>query len=137
MQPILNISAYRFVPLHDLPALRTRLRDAAAALALKGTVLLAEEGINLFLAGAPERYGEYLAEIHRRDEAVRDVAIDLLEPGGARLRCVEGVGEARTRAMDGSRIMYAGPRSVPNRPRTRVARDTVSLGLAVDVTTAS
>jgi len=58
--PVLNISAYRFVPLDELPTLRTRLHDAAAALGLKGTVLLAEEGINLFLAGAPEAVESWL-----------------------------------------------------------------------------
>ena len=63
MTTILNISAYRFVPLDDLPALRTRLHDAAAALGLKGTVLLAEEGINLFLAGAPESVEAWLAQL--------------------------------------------------------------------------
>ena len=50
---ILNISAYRFVTLNELPALRERLFAHAQGLGLKGTVLLAEEGINLFLAGAP------------------------------------------------------------------------------------
>lgn len=49
--PILNVSTYRFVPLDDLPALRGRLLAEAEARGLKGTVLLAEEGINLFLAG--------------------------------------------------------------------------------------
>jgi UPF0176 protein len=58
--PILNISAYRFVPLDDLAALRARLHDAAAASGLKGTVLLAEEGINLFLAGAPDAVDRWL-----------------------------------------------------------------------------
>lgn len=53
LQPILNISAYRFVPLTDLLTLRESIRSQAAALQLRGTVLLAEEGINLFLAGAP------------------------------------------------------------------------------------
>ncbi|WP_234413620.1 sulfurtransferase [Ideonella sp. A 288] len=49
--PVLNVSTYRFVPLDDLPALRERLHADALARGLKGTVLLAEEGINLFLAG--------------------------------------------------------------------------------------
>jgi UPF0176 protein len=52
---ILNISAYKFVPLPDAPALRELLLLRANALELKGTILLAEEGINLFLAG-PEWY---------------------------------------------------------------------------------
>ena len=51
MPRTLNISAYLFVPLDGLPALRERLFSAATAAGLKGTVLLAEEGINLFLAG--------------------------------------------------------------------------------------
>ena len=48
---VLNVSSYRFVPLDDLEGLRLRLHERAAAAGLKGTVLLAEEGINLFLAG--------------------------------------------------------------------------------------
>ncbi|MFL6682373.1 MAG: sulfurtransferase, partial [Burkholderiaceae bacterium] len=47
----LNISTYRFVALHDLPALRDRLEASAVASGLKGTLLLAHEGINLFMAG--------------------------------------------------------------------------------------
>ncbi len=58
---ILNISAYRFTPLAELPALRERLWQAAQARVLKGTVLLAEEGINLFLAGPPDLVQEWLA----------------------------------------------------------------------------
>ena len=49
--PFLNISTYRFVALDDLPALRDRLEASAAAAGLKGTLLLAHEGINLFMAG--------------------------------------------------------------------------------------
>ncbi|RDI96918.1 sulfurtransferase [Dyella solisilvae] len=51
---IINLSAYRFVGLDDLPALRERIHARCEALALKGTILLAPEGINLFLAGAQE-----------------------------------------------------------------------------------
>ncbi len=53
MLPILNISAYRFVAIDDASSLRARIHAQATGHALKGTVLLAEEGINLFLAGAP------------------------------------------------------------------------------------
>ncbi len=48
---VLNASAYLFVPLHDAVALRQPLHAKAAQAGLKGTVLLAEEGINLVLAG--------------------------------------------------------------------------------------
>lgn len=51
---VLNVSAYAFVALDDTALLRASLRTEAAARGLKGTVLLAEEGINLFLAGAPD-----------------------------------------------------------------------------------
>ena len=51
MTTTLNVSSYRFVPLDDLPALQATLRERADARGLKGTVLLAPEGINLFLAG--------------------------------------------------------------------------------------
>ncbi|MBO9686242.1 sulfurtransferase [Roseateles chitosanitabidus] len=48
---VLNISCYLFVGIDDPHALRERLHEHASALGLKGTVLIAEEGINLFLAG--------------------------------------------------------------------------------------
>ena len=51
MPDILNISCYKFTPLPDADALQPVLLARANALALKGTVLLAEEGINFFLAG--------------------------------------------------------------------------------------
>ena len=59
--PILNIASYRFVPLSSLPALRQHLFDAAQAHGLKGTVLLAEEGINLCLAGPAAGVAAWLA----------------------------------------------------------------------------
>ncbi|WP_077002847.1 sulfurtransferase [Variovorax sp. KK3] len=52
MQEILNIAAYRFVAIDDGEALREALRSRTHALALKGTILLAPEGINMFVAGA-------------------------------------------------------------------------------------
>ena len=51
MPAVLNISAYRFTAIHDPVTLRPVLRARAEAANLKGTILLAEEGINLFLAG--------------------------------------------------------------------------------------
>lgn len=61
--PILNISCYLFVSLTDAPALRDRLHARAEALHLKGTVLIAEEGINLFLAGPAEAVNAWVAEL--------------------------------------------------------------------------
>ena len=58
--PVLNISAYRFVVLDDVDALRAQIHAQAASRGLKGTVLLAEEGINLFLAGPPEAVRDFV-----------------------------------------------------------------------------
>lgn len=48
---ILNIAAYRFVPIDDPGSLADQLRSLAASHALRGTVLVAPEGINIVLAG--------------------------------------------------------------------------------------
>ncbi len=64
MNTILNISAYKFVPLPDAPALREVLLARATALQLKGTILLAEEGINLFLAAPAEAVRSFIAQLH-------------------------------------------------------------------------
>jgi len=50
-KPVLNISAYLFVVLDDPEAVRVRVTSIADAHALLGTVLIAHEGINLFVAG--------------------------------------------------------------------------------------
>jgi UPF0176 protein len=64
---ILNISAYKFVGLDDLDSLRARIVERCEALALKGTILLAPEGINLFLAAPREPVETFLAWL--RDDA--------------------------------------------------------------------
>lgn len=51
---IVNISAYKFVTLEDRETLRPALLAECQARELKGTVLLAPEGINIFLAGTRE-----------------------------------------------------------------------------------
>ena len=60
---ILNIAAYRFVALERLPQLRDAMKSRCQALGLKGTVLIAEEGINLFLAGAAGNVEAFLADL--------------------------------------------------------------------------
>ncbi len=47
----LNIAAYHFADIADVPALADAVRSRAEALGLFGSVLVAGEGINLFLAG--------------------------------------------------------------------------------------
>lgn len=63
MNSVLNISAYRFVGIADPAALRDRLAQRAAALGLLGTILIAGEGINLFLAGASGAVAAFLEDL--------------------------------------------------------------------------
>jgi UPF0176 protein len=63
MTSVTNISAYQFVPLADLPALRKRLLDKCNAWGLKGTILISPEGINVFVAGGGEEIEQLLTEI--------------------------------------------------------------------------
>ena len=58
---ILNIAAYLFVAIDDADALATRLRERAEADALRGSVLVTPEGINLFLAGDESALRGFLA----------------------------------------------------------------------------
>jgi UPF0176 protein len=51
--PCLNLAAYRFNPIPDPQAVRTLLLDAGNAVGVKGTILVAPEGLNVFLAGTP------------------------------------------------------------------------------------
>ena len=61
MPAILNIATYRFVAIHDPAALKATLLPRAQALDVKGTILLAPEGINAFLAGAETAVRSFLA----------------------------------------------------------------------------
>ena len=65
MPSVLNVSAYLFTRIDDPQSLRTVLRDRAMSAGLKGTILLAEEGINLFLAGATEPLRGFVDELRR------------------------------------------------------------------------
>jgi UPF0176 protein len=66
MPSIINIAAYKFVALEDPASLRPELLEQATALKLKGTILLAREGINLFLAGSREAIDTFLADLRAR-----------------------------------------------------------------------
>ena len=73
MNTILNISAYKFVSLPDAEDLRTLLLARALAQQLKGTILLASEGINLFLAGPGEAVHSFVDDL-RLDARFADLA---------------------------------------------------------------
>ena len=67
MNPILNISAYLFTPLASPEAWRDQCRDQATSRQLKGTILLAPEGINLFLAGTEEQVEGFLQWLRQQN----------------------------------------------------------------------
>ena len=60
---IQSIAAYRFTRVADPHALAAQLRTWAETGALRGTVLVAEEGLNLFLAGETSAIDEFLANL--------------------------------------------------------------------------
>jgi UPF0176 protein len=70
---VLNISSYKFVPLPDAAALREVLLARAQALQLRGTILLAEEGINLFLAGPADDVRSFVSQL-QQDPRFADIA---------------------------------------------------------------
>lgn len=65
MADITNISSYQFARLSDLKPLRESLLRECRELGLKGTILLSEEGINLFLAGPRAAIETILDRIRR------------------------------------------------------------------------
>jgi UPF0176 protein len=60
---IVNIAAYKFLPLTDLRSRRSRLQSLCKHANLKGTILLSHEGINLFVAGEAPGIDALLAEL--------------------------------------------------------------------------
>jgi UPF0176 protein len=62
---ILVAAFYRFAALDDLPALRKELQDLAAAAAVRGTILLAAEGVNGTIAGPEAGVKTVLARLRR------------------------------------------------------------------------
>lgn len=72
MTQITNIAAYKFVPLDKLQERRLALLAYTQENALKGTVLLTPEGINLFLAGTQENIEHFLYWL-REDPAFVDL----------------------------------------------------------------
>ncbi|MCY1717017.1 sulfurtransferase [Microbacterium sp. SL62] len=63
MASVLNVSAYLFTRIDDPASLRAALRARAAEAGLRGTILLAEEGINLFLAGGADEVRGFVDDL--------------------------------------------------------------------------
>ncbi len=61
--PVLNFATYRFVPLEAPEPVRDWLRSISEKHAVKGTILLAHEGINLFVAAQETNALAWLAEL--------------------------------------------------------------------------
>ena len=71
--PITIASFYKFTRIDDPHALRTTLLAALAAHALRGTILLAHEGINATISGTPAAMAAFLALL-RADPRFADLA---------------------------------------------------------------
>ena len=71
---IKNIAGYRFVDLDDRDALQSSLRSLCVDLGLKGTVLLAPEGINFFLAGRSTSIDGFI-DVLEKDERFTDIPL--------------------------------------------------------------
>ena len=73
MSAFQNLRAYRFVTLQEPERWRAAIQTRACALGLKGTVLLAEEGINLCLSGTRPALEDFVAWL-RADALFADLA---------------------------------------------------------------
>lgn len=74
MTHIINIAAYKFVSLENLEERRLAMLEQTQAQALKGTILLTPEGINLFLAGTQENIDQFLVWL-RQDPAFTNIEV--------------------------------------------------------------
>ena len=61
---IANTAAYHFTPIDDPQTLADQLLESARSHELRGTILVAGEGVNLFLAGAEEGIEAFYAAMH-------------------------------------------------------------------------
>ena len=69
-----NIAAYKFVSLDNTEAMRPQFQALCKELALKGTILLTPEGINLFLSGPRTQIDRFLAWL-RSDARLADLEV--------------------------------------------------------------
>lgn len=68
----LNIAGYKFIELDHLDALRENLQARCEAVALKGTILLSPEGINISLAGCKQSIADFKTLL-AKDERFADM----------------------------------------------------------------
>ncbi len=68
------VSFYRFIDLDNLGDLQIRITGLAESLRLRGTVLLAEEGVNATLCGAREALGIFVSAL-AADERLADLPV--------------------------------------------------------------
>ncbi len=60
-----NLAAYQFAPLRDLATLQAELRELGRDCAMRGTILLASEGINLFVSAERPAADRLLVRLRR------------------------------------------------------------------------
>lgn len=60
-----NISGYKFINLTNLDAIQEHLYSVCASLALKGTILIGFEGVNIFLSGQRANIDAFYPEIEK------------------------------------------------------------------------
>lgn len=63
LRPYLNLAAYRFFDWDNLAARRDQIERSGYRHGIRGTVLLAPEGINLFVSAPPDAARAWLAEL--------------------------------------------------------------------------
>jgi predicted sulfurtransferase len=69
--PVLNLSCYKFSPLEDLLVWKQRLSEVCQVQGVKGTILLAPEGINFFLAGTRQQLDGQRAVFRGAQRSIR------------------------------------------------------------------
>ncbi|MBX9878875.1 MAG: sulfurtransferase [Candidatus Obscuribacterales bacterium] len=74
--PTVNIAAYKFVGIPEPADWIAPLKDKCSELNLKGTIILATEGINLFLAGPRNSIDEFLHYL-RNDSQFQQCFLDI------------------------------------------------------------
>ena len=71
---ILNIAAYQFVEIDVPESLASRLRELSETQGLRGSILIAKEGLNLFLAGSDGGIESFIENL-RADLRFADIVI--------------------------------------------------------------